>query len=193
MLGIQTTNPMRGLFFKIVNGRGEQILFHLFLLTFMCLGAPHLVHAVPIPDEPQVVDHITIQFPENGKSLSYTLPIFQSGEIRFLSAGVGVDERNANYPSFPLKLIFAQHHGAFLSNVSVAIEDAEGKQIFHVSEDQVTGPWLFLDLLPGTYRIIAIRRDGVTTERTIRARKDPKVVYFHWPPPKGANEKSQEN
>ena len=186
MVRIQTTNPMRELSFKILNGRWEQFLPHIFLLIFMCIGVPHVVHALPVSDEPQVADHITIQHPANGASTSYTLPIYQMGDIRFISAGVGLEERRANYPPFPLKLIFAQTHGAYLSSVSVTIKDMAGEVILEIPEDQISGPWLFLDLKPGTYQITAVRRDGTAVKHKVQLKEGKKrVTYFHWPAKKG--------
>ncbi len=143
---------------------------------------PH--EAFGIPSEPEVVDHVTIQHAGNGYAASYTLPIYQVGDIRFLSAGVGVEERKAAYPPFPLKLIFAQAGGAFLTSVSVTIQDSSGKEVLSIPQDRISGPWLFVDLPPGRYQVTAVRRDGTPVKRTIQVPKGKtKGIYLHWPAP----------
>lgn len=134
----------------------------------------------------KVVDHVTIEHQADGKIPLYTLPIYQSGNIRYLSAGVGLEERTATYPPFPLKLVFAQAGGALLANVSVTIQDQAGNEVLKVPKDQVNGPWLFIDLAPGTYRITAVRGDGTEVKKTVKVAKGKtKGIYLHWPRSKG--------
>lgn len=150
-------------------------------LVLMSVG-PYLNEAFAIPLEPHIVDHVTIQRSGAGLVNTYTLPIYQVGDIRFLSAGVGIEERQASYPSFPLKLIFAQAGGAFIAGVSVTIQDLSGKEVLKISEAQISGPWLFLNLVPGTYRVTAIRRDGTVVNQTVRLQEGKKkVTHLHWP------------
>lgn len=153
-------------------------------LTFLCAGS-QVEKVFAIPSEPEVVDHVTIHHAGNGFAASYALPIYQVEDIRFLSAGVGIEERKATYPSFPLKLIFAERGGAFLTGVSVTIQNMSGKEILTISPDQISGPWLFLDLGPGTYRVTAVRGDGTPIKQTIHlAKGKTKGIHFHWPAPK---------
>ena len=151
-------------------------------LILMSMGLPSEVRAVS--SEPPIVDHVTIHSQGDGFPSSYTLPIYQVGDIRFLSAGVGLEERKATYPPFPLKLIFAQAGGALVAEVSVSIQDSSGIEILKISQDQVTGPWLFLDLSPGTYRVTAARGDGTSVTKTIHLPKGTtKSIYLHWRSP----------
>lgn len=149
-------------------------------------GGPQMNTAFAVSSEPEIVGHVTIEYSGKGFAPSYTLPIYQVGNIRFLSAGVGIEERQATYPAFPLKLIFAQTGGAFMTGVSVSIQNQAGKELVNISEDQTSGPWLFLDLGPGLYKITAVRKDGTTIYKTIKVPKGKsKDVYLHWPTPKG--------
>ena len=159
----------------------------LLAISFVLMWAgPHLNETFAIPSVPDVVDHVTIQHPGNGFAASYTLPIYQIGNIRFLSAGVGLEERTASYPPFPLKLIFAEAGGAFITRVSVTIQDSSGKEILKIPEARISGPWLFLDLSPGMYQVTAVRKDGTSVTRTIQVPKGKtKGVHLHWPSPKG--------
>ena len=158
------------------------------LLTFslaIFLGAPSFNQALAIASNPDVVDHVTIHSQGDGVVASYTLPIYQIGDIRFISAGVGLEERKASYPQYSLKLVFAQAGGAFLSGVSVTIQDKSGNEIVGISGDQVTGPWLFVDLKTGTYQVTAVRSDGTAVKRTVHVQKGrTKGVLLHWPMPK---------
>jgi hypothetical protein len=153
------------------------------IITLMCTGLPKS-EAWAVSSDPTVVDHITIQSQGDGFPTSYTLPIYQVGDIRFLSAGVGIDERKASYPPFPLKLIFAQAGGKLVAGVSVTIQDSSGNELLKISKDQVSGPWLFLDLTPGTYQVTAIRGDGTSVTQTIHLSKGAtKSTHLHWRSP----------
>ncbi len=67
--------------------------------------------------------------------------------------------------------------------VSVKRIDAVKRELkFEIPKERVTGPWVFVDLPPGTYDLSAAR-DGETRER-----KNFKILpnstrslYFRWP------------
>ncbi|MDT7042810.1 hypothetical protein [Candidatus Nitronereus thalassa] len=152
-------------------------------ITLISMGLANS-KALAISSSPPIVDHVTIQSQGDGFPSSYTIPIYQVGDIRFLSAGIGLEERKAAYPSFPLKLIFAQAGGALVAGVSVTVQDASGTEILKISGDQVSGPWLFLDLIPGTYRVTAARGDGNSVTKTIQLQKgSTKSIHLHWRSP----------
>jgi hypothetical protein len=73
-----------------------------------------------------------------------------------LSSGVGVESRQP-HPDYPLKLVFALSSGPYLANVDVVIHDSAGKEVAKLHS---TGPWLFVDLPAGDYKVIAKRQDG---------------------------------
>jgi hypothetical protein len=174
---------MRDVTRQSLSQHGARLFF--LSLAFLTVGFS-LNPALAGLSEPDVVDHVTIE--HHGKEIapSYSLPIYQIGDIRFLSAGVGLEERKASYPPFPLKLIFAQAGGAFLSGVSVTIHDMSGNEVIRISKDQVSGPWLFVDLESGTYRVTAVRRDGTPVKQTVKVSKgQTKGVHLHWPAPHG--------
>jgi exopolysaccharide biosynthesis predicted pyruvyltransferase EpsI len=83
--------------------------------------------------------------------------------VRYLTGGIGSSEREvmedwgANYD---LKLIFAESSGHFLSDVKVVIQDRAAREILSVLTN---GPWLYVELSPGTYRVRA-NFEGVTRE-----------------------------
>jgi len=73
--------------------------------------------------------------------------------VRYLTGGIGSSERevmedwSANHD---LKLIFAESSGHFLSDVKVVIQDRTAREILSVLTN---GPWLYVELSPGTYRV----------------------------------------
>jgi hypothetical protein len=118
---------------------------------------------------------------ENGTTLKDTIPIHRAGTIRYFSAGMGLEEREAKYPPFPLKLIFVAGPRAYTSQVAVTIADAKGSVVLQVPREQVTGPWLFMDLPAGTYDITADRSDHPQIKQRVEiAAGLVKTVYLRW-------------
>lgn len=129
----------------------------------------------------------TIDFATSEAAGASTIPIYQTGSIRFFSAGVGITERQAIYASYPpyaLKLVFAEESGAYLTGVAVTILDAEGTRILEVPLAHVTGPWLFIDLPPGaSYTVIGVRAQHPPVKKRVHLHTpEITVVYLHWPP-----------
>lgn len=130
-----------------------------------------------------VTDHtLELTFPgENGMTSKETIPIFQAGPAKYFSAGVGVEEREAHYPPFPLKLVFVAGSRAYLSQVAVAITNFAGHLQLQIPREQVTGPWLFVDLPPGTYEISAVGPGGaLLKEHVVISANQVKTVYLKW-------------
>lgn len=124
-----------------------------------------------------------IEFTYSAKdgTYSFTVPIYQSGDIRYFSAGVGVEERHVAYPPFPLKLIFVAGDHPYLSQIDVTISTESGT-VLHVPETNVNGPWLFIDLPEGTYTIYAQHAGQTRVKKGIKvSAKGTKTVYFRWP------------
>ncbi len=133
---------------------------------------------------PQVVDQVAIHHQEVGGPVVYTLPVYEAGDIRFLSGGVGIEEREATYPAFSVKLILAQQQGAFLTHASILIQDSEGQTVLDIPQELVTGPWVFVNLPVGEYKITAKSRNGIRIERTIRVKTGKtQVHHLIWPGP----------
>ena len=115
-------------------------------------------------------------------SFKTTIPVYRSGEVRYFSAGVGLEERLAKYPAFPLKLIFVAGPKAYLSKVSVTITNDSGTVRVDIPGDHVNGPWLFVDLPAGTYNIEAVSRGDRIEQAGVRATQGKtRTVYLRWP------------
>jgi hypothetical protein len=108
--------------------------------------------------------------------------LYEENHIRYFSAGVGLDERRAIYPSFSLKCVFASKPKPYLARVSVTIRDQKGKVVLTVPSERVTGPWLFVDLPKGTYSLTATRLDGTDIAKTVTLGEGKTTVaQFRWP------------
>lgn len=114
--------------------------------------------------------------------LMTTLPVHQAGGVRYFSAGVGLEERQADYPPFPLKLIFIAGSRAYLSKVDVSITNASGMVRLDIPADHVNGPWLFVDLPAGTYDIRASSRGTTLTKEGVHVVPGKvRTIYLRWP------------
>jgi hypothetical protein len=111
-----------------------------------------------------------------------TLPIHRSAGIRYFSAGVGLDEREAKYPPFALKLIFVEGSRAFTRRVEVVITNEDGSVRVDIPAENVDGPWVFVDLPSGSYDITAIKK-GMTRTRTSVDLSEGKTrdIHLRWP------------
>ncbi len=116
-----------------------------------------------------------------GATEKEVIPVHRTGSVRYFSVGVGQEERMAQYPLFPLKMIFVVGHKAYLSQVSVTITDREGKVRLQIPPKQVTGPWLFLDLPHGNYDISAERVGKATIKKHVTlSAKGTTTIYLRW-------------
>lgn len=114
------------------------------------------------------------------------LPLHRVGDVRYFSAGIGLEERAAQYPPFSLKLVFTAGGKPFLSGVSVTIQPVKGGAAVTIPQEQVEGPWLFVDLAPGVYDVTAIHRDRKQGLKgiTVAAGKQ-KTMYLRWAEDRG--------
>lgn len=88
------------------------------------------------------------------------------GEMRYLSGGVGIDERDAmreQMEDYNLRLKFAAVGGAYLAKVMVRIEDPSGRRLLDAQSD---GPWLFVKMPKGKYKLI-VENGGISQAREV--------------------------
>ncbi|HRC44455.1 MAG TPA: hypothetical protein PLT27_10405 [Nitrospira sp.] len=122
-------------------------------------------------------DAIELEIPTDIGTQKESLPLYHSGTIRYFSAGIGQVEREAAYPPFSLKLVFTAGGKPFVTGVEVVLRQSKGATVLTVPREQVTGPWLFIDVPDGTYEVAAtlggqiqqvkgihVRRGHVTTQ-----------------------------
>ena len=126
----------------------------------------------------------TLEIPLHKGSIPKTLtfPLYEQESIQYFSAGLGKEERGLTYPSFPLKLIFVQGERAFLASVSVHIAKEDGTTLLSIPGEEVDGPWLFVNIPEGTYKVSGIDSKGTRVEKIISIQTDkPVVAHFRWP------------
>lgn len=127
-------------------------------------------------------DSVELSQQIDGRTVVDTLPVYHAGSVRYFSAGIGIEERSAEYPPFSLKLVFTAGGKPFLAGVAVTIRPAKGGPPINIPRDHVNGPWLFVELPSGTYHLTAIHADrtqdlkGVTVEGG-----KMKTVHLRWP------------
>jgi hypothetical protein len=91
--------------------------------------------------------------------------LFAQQEYEYLSTGIGAESRHQKIPlDFTIKLVFATTKGELLANVEVNVYDSEGKKVFSAVSE---GPWLFIDLPPGSYSIAASVRNCVIKKEKV--------------------------
>jgi hypothetical protein len=74
-----------------------------------------------------------------------------AANVRMLSTGVGKEDRVAQ-TGYSLLIVFATGKGHLVANVSVEVKDSAGTIVVQTVSE---GPWLFLGLQPGEYRVTA--------------------------------------
>ena len=109
-------------------------------------------------------------------------PAIQSqGSITYISGGITADERDAMKPvtkDYNLRLMFALNVGSYVANVKVKITNGKGKTVLDTVSE---GPWLYVKLPAGKYKISAEYHDKlVTRSATVAARKGASATFI-WP------------
>ena len=84
-------------------------------------------------------------------------PLAWSQQPRYLSTGIGIDQREQSHDDYSAKIIFFVNGGAYLAYINVTVLDAKGKVIFQGTS---IGPWFFIDLAAGNYQVIATRKNS---------------------------------
>ena len=158
----------------------RQILIPAFvLLSSLCVGVSFADGPVPRIEESG--EFLELEFQVNGQRSKGSLPLYRAEAVRYFSAGVGIEERSAEYPPFSLKLVFTAGGKPFLAGVAVTIQPAKGGPAINSPQEHVNGPWLFVDLPSGTYHVKAIhaaRTQGLKAVK-LEAGKT-KTVHLRW-------------
>ena len=100
--------------------------------------------------------------------------------IPYLSGGVGLDEREALRAvsgGYNLHVTCALREGNYLSDVHMAIQNAEGATVLETIPQE---PWLFTNLPPGTYTVVASSQGKVQQRITHVPTTGHAEVYFYW-------------
>ena len=88
--------------------------------------------------------------------------------VCYLSTGVGYDSR-VNLPHFSLRLVFSARTGKYLADIDLVItQGPTGKSTKIHSQ----GPWLEVNLAPGTYKVSARNIKGQEVSRRFSVLKN---------------------
>jgi hypothetical protein len=111
-------------------------------------------------------------------------PVQRSGDIRYLSGGIGLDESQAiraAAPSYALSLVFVSTiagHGTYNTPDQLTILRADGAPVLDLKPD---GPFALIDLPPGQYRVSAGGASQSKTQTVQIARGAHKKLVFELP------------
>lgn len=106
-------------------------------------------------------------------------PVLSTGEIPYMSAGVGEDNSSPTPQGpFPwtLKMVFAEKKSrAYVSDVDVVIRNSEGKEVVNAFSD---GPWFLAGLPKGNYELQATYVNSTEKQSVTITDDTMKTVYF---------------
>lgn len=112
-------------------------------------------------------------------------PMNEQGDVRWVCAGIGLDERNAlarMETGSNLKLVFAgTERGEYLANVDVILSDREGKR--PALKFTAKAPICLVQAPAGRYQVEALFRNEKRTAAATVAKdaKQPGMVVFRFP------------
>jgi hypothetical protein len=171
----------------------RQILIPMLVLWSSLCGGMSLADGRPVARIGESGEFLELEYQVNGQVSKDSLPLYQADGVRYFSAGVGIEERTAEYPPYSLRLVFTAGGNPFLVGVAVTIQPAKGGPSINIPRDHVNGPWLFVELPSGTYHLTAIHADRTQGLKgvTVEAGK-MKTVYLRWPEDAGSAASSGE-
>lgn len=99
-------------------------------------------------------------------------------QVRTLSAGVGLEGR-VKQPDYSVRFEFAELAGPYLADVAVVVTAAGGGKVIEMVSE---GPWLFADLAPGDYHVVATAKSGKrqTATFSVEAGAKQRAVRLVW-------------
>ena len=97
--------------------------------------------------------------------------------MRTLSTGIGKESR-VPHADYSLLIVCAEAKGPLLAYVGIKITAADGKQVL---DTQSEGPWLFVALPAGSYKVEATRKDGTAHSAQVDVPAEgQKVLRLAW-------------
>ena len=99
--------------------------------------------------------------------------------VTYETGGVGIEERAAmdhSIHAYDLRLVFSNTKGWDLASIPVQIKSADGKVLL---SEEANGPWLWVNLPPGSYVVSATYKNHTEVHR-VNVAKTPQSVEFTW-------------
>lgn len=101
--------------------------------------------------------------------------------VRYVAGGVGSDERKMMEQlaaGYNVKFVFADTYGEYVSDVAVRVDDLHGKTVARLVTN---GPWLYLKLPSGGYRVRATHAaKTMEVERLQVPKSEGIVLILQW-------------
>ncbi len=104
------------------------------------------------------------------------LPFYANAQSIHLCTGIGLDGRE-EAAAFPhtLKLVYAAPQGSYLGNVAIQVSRG-GQTVF---EGTCDGPWMLLNVDPGTYKVVStFEGQTKTVDVRVTKRAVEKIIIF---------------
>jgi hypothetical protein len=125
----------------------------------------------------------------SGAVLAEPLAVQESGNVQFVTGGVGDDERFAFdelRKAFNLELVFAAKGGAYVADVDIVIQDKSGREVLRTRAE---GPRLLARLPQGAYKVTA-SYDGVPQVRSFAVPgRGTRQIALYWTDPSVAEQR----
>jgi hypothetical protein len=102
------------------------------------------------------------------------------GAIAYLSGGISEEGQRETLElgkPFNLQVVFTLASGEYLADVRVSIADAKGARVLDTVAE---GPFLFVKLPPGTYRISASLNEQAIARTIAVGPRGQQVVHLRW-------------
>jgi len=118
-----------------------------------------------------------------GGAFAQLPPAQHSGNIEYVTGGIGIDESTAfkqAMPQYPLALTFAERldgKGAYVSDVVVVIRNAKNNTVLNADAN---GPYFLVRLPAGKYQVSATYKNKTLTRNVDVHTKGSARAVFEW-------------
>jgi len=118
--------------------------------------------------------------PALAQTTAFTLPENRSGNVSYISGGVGDEERNEirqREADFNLKLLFSERDGSYLTGVDVLLLNAKGETVL---EAKSAGPFLLARVPAGRYTVKVSAKGQTQQGKLSLGAKGKQQTVFRW-------------
>ena len=163
--------------------RARSVFATLFIvISFVSYVVTSMLCETAVEASSQQVKLLELPLPTGSIPQTLTFPVYEQESIQYFSAGLGKEERSLSYPPFPLKLIFVEGERAYLTGVSIHLTNEDGTLDVTIPQQEVEGPWLFINAPIGTYTLMGTDSHGTNVEKTITIQPGKQTtVHFRFP------------
>jgi hypothetical protein len=121
-----------------------------------------------------------LAMPALAQTTAFTLPENRSGDVTYISGGIGDEERDEirqREANFNLKLLFSERDGSYLTGVDVLLLNAKGETVL---DAKAAGPFLLARVPAGRYTV-KLSANGKTQQGKVSVgAKGKQQAVFRW-------------